>query len=37
MIKELALRWPLVRQILHGADGTGPEAMSDRTQPSTEE
>lgn len=32
MIKELALRWPLVRQILHGADGTGLEAMSDETR-----
>jgi formate dehydrogenase major subunit len=31
MIKELALRWPLVRQILHGGDGTGPEAMSPET------
>lgn len=32
MIKELALRWPLVRQILHGGDGTGLEAMSDETR-----
>jgi formate dehydrogenase major subunit len=32
MIKELALRWPVVRQILHGADGTGAEAMSERTR-----
>jgi formate dehydrogenase major subunit len=32
VIKEMALRWPLVRQILHGGDGTGPEAMSSRTQ-----
>ena len=32
MIKEIALRWPLVRQILHGGDGTGPEAMSDGTR-----
>jgi formate dehydrogenase major subunit len=32
MIKELALRWPLVRQILHGGDGTGAEAMSDETR-----
>jgi formate dehydrogenase major subunit len=31
MIKELALRWPLVRQILHGGDGTGLEAMSSET------
>jgi formate dehydrogenase major subunit len=32
MLKELALQWPVVRQILEGADGTGPEAMSDRTR-----
>jgi formate dehydrogenase major subunit len=32
MIKEIALRWPVVRQILHGGDGTGPEAMSDETR-----
>jgi formate dehydrogenase major subunit len=32
VIKKMALRWPLVRQILHGGDGTGPEAMSSRTQ-----
>jgi formate dehydrogenase major subunit len=32
MIKELALRWPVIRQILHGGDGTGPEAMSDATR-----
>lgn len=32
MIKELALRWPLVRQIWHGVDGTGLEAMSDETR-----
>jgi len=25
-------RWPLVRQILQGADGTGPESMSGRTR-----
>jgi formate dehydrogenase major subunit len=24
-------KWPLLRQIFHGGDGTGPEAMSDRT------
>ncbi len=28
MIKEFALRWPLLRQIFEGGDGTGPEAMS---------
>jgi len=32
MIKELALRWPLIRQILHGGDGTGVEAMSEHTR-----
>src|ERR1700722_20741813 len=32
MIKELALRWPLVRQIMHGLDGTGLEAMSNETR-----
>ena len=31
MIKELALRWPVVRQIVNRTDGTGAEAMSDRT------
>ena len=28
MIKEFALQWPVLRQILHGGDGTGREAMS---------
>src|ERR1700679_2842059 len=32
MIKEFALRWPVVRQILNGSDGTGAEAMSERTR-----
>jgi len=32
MIKEFALQWPVLRQILYGGDGTGPEAMSRRTQ-----
>jgi formate dehydrogenase major subunit len=32
MIKELALRWPVIRQILDRADGTGAEAMSERTR-----
>lgn len=32
MIKQLALRWPVIRQILHGGDGTGIEAMSAQTQ-----
>ena len=31
MIKELALRWPVVRQILHGGNGGGAEAMSEHT------
>jgi len=30
--REALLRWPLIRQILEGGDGTGPEAMSDRTR-----
>jgi formate dehydrogenase major subunit len=32
MIKELLERWPLVRQIQSGTDGTGTEAMSQRTR-----
>src|ERR1700728_1869784 len=32
MIKEFVLQWPVLRQILHGADGTGSEGMSRRTQ-----
>jgi len=32
MIKETVLRWPVVRQILDGGDGTGPEAMSAQTE-----
>jgi hypothetical protein len=32
MIKDLVSRWPVVRQILDGGDGTGPEAMSHRTE-----
>jgi formate dehydrogenase major subunit len=31
MIKQLLDRWPLAQQILHGKDGTGPEAKSART------
>lgn len=31
MLKELLSRWPLIRQIQTGADGTGTEAMSQRT------
>ena len=29
--RELLARWPVVKQIQTGGDGTGPEAMSDRT------
>jgi formate dehydrogenase major subunit len=32
MLKELALQWPVIRQLLHGGDGTGIEAMSQRTK-----
>jgi formate dehydrogenase major subunit len=32
MIKDLALRWPVIRQILHGGNGTGPESFSERTR-----
>ncbi|NDQ58170.1 MAG: dehydrogenase [Acidipila sp.] len=32
MLKDTLNRWPLVRQILSGADGTGVEAMSERTR-----
>jgi formate dehydrogenase major subunit len=32
MIKEMALRWPLVRQIFHGGNGTGAEVMSAATR-----
>jgi formate dehydrogenase major subunit len=32
VIKEFALRWPVLGQILHGGDGTGAEAMSPRTK-----
>jgi formate dehydrogenase major subunit len=31
-IKEFALRWPFLRQLFKGGDGTGPESMSQRTQ-----
>jgi hypothetical protein len=30
MMKEFALQWPVLRQILYGPDGTGREAMSQR-------
>ena len=32
MVKELLERWPLIRQIQTGTNGTGPEAMSERTK-----
>ena len=32
MIKELLSRWPVVKQIRTGSDGTGPEAWSERTR-----
>jgi formate dehydrogenase major subunit len=32
MLKGLLDRWPLVRQLRSGGDGTGPEAMTDRTR-----
>src|SRR5689334_2278674 len=32
MLKDLLSSWPLLQQIKSGADGTGPEAMSDRTR-----
>ena len=31
MLAELLLKWPLIRQLKTGSDGTGPEAMSDAT------
>ena len=31
MLRELLSRWPVVKQIQTGGNGTGPEAMSDRT------
>jgi formate dehydrogenase major subunit len=32
MMKDLLTRWPLVRQIMTGTDGTGIESMSERTR-----
>jgi formate dehydrogenase major subunit len=29
--RRTGARWPLIQQLLTGADGTGPEAMTDRT------
>ncbi len=31
MLKSLLSRWPLIQQIRTGADGTGPESMTQRT------
>jgi len=31
MLRELLSRWPVIKQIKSGGDGTGPEAMSERT------
>jgi hypothetical protein len=31
MTLKMLQRWPVVRQIVDGGDGTGPEAMSDAT------
>lgn len=31
VLAELLLKWPLIRQLKTGADGTGAEAMSERT------
>ena len=32
MVKDALTRWPFIRQILSGGDGTGVEAMSVRTR-----
>ena len=32
MLNDLLSRWPLIQQIRNGSDGTGPEAMSERTR-----
>ena len=32
MVKGLLERWPVIRQLRTGADGTGVESMSDRTR-----
>jgi formate dehydrogenase major subunit len=32
LLKNLLSRWPVIRQIQTGSDGTGPEAMSARTE-----
>jgi len=32
MLRDLLMKWPLVRQIAERADGTGAESMSERTR-----
>ena len=32
MINELLSRWPVIRQIKNGSNGTGPEVMTERTR-----
>lgn len=32
MVKRILTRWPFIRQVLSGGDGTGAEAMSERTR-----
>jgi formate dehydrogenase major subunit len=32
MLRELLARWPVIKQMANGGDGTGPEAMSERTK-----
>lgn len=32
MLKKLLSRWPVIQQLKTGSDGTGPEAMSERTR-----
>ena len=32
MIRDLLSRWPVIRQIQNGSDGTGSEAMTERTR-----
>lgn len=32
MLRELLSRWPLIQQLRSGSDGTGTEAMTDRTR-----
>ena len=32
MLRDLAMKWPLIRQIVDRADGTGPESMTEQTR-----